>query len=90
MSSTLGFLVLGVTLLAQWTHAVPYAIGLADRGLPGGQGGLRHRARSATSLFYVVQLATMLDPLHGRQHQLQRLPLPRQLRGRATASCPAS
>jgi amino acid transporter len=27
MSSTLAFLVLGVTLLARWTHAVPYAIG---------------------------------------------------------------
>ena len=27
MSSVLGFLVLGTTLLARWTHAVPYAAG---------------------------------------------------------------
>jgi hypothetical protein len=27
MSSVLGFLVLGTTLLARWTHAVPYAVG---------------------------------------------------------------
>jgi hypothetical protein len=27
MSSVLAFLVLGVTLIAHWTHAVPYAAG---------------------------------------------------------------
>lgn len=59
MSSVLAFLVLGVTLLARWTHAVPYAIGtptvvaqevqaVLGRGLIGGV------------LRYVVLLATVL------------------------------
>jgi amino acid transporter len=59
MSSVLAFLVLGVTLIAHWTHAVPYAIGsptvvsqevkyVLGTG-PFGQ-----------FLFYVVQFATVL------------------------------
>ena len=59
MSSVLAFLVLGVTLIAHWTHAVPYAAGtptvvsqevkfVLGTG-PVGKFG-----------FYVVQLATML------------------------------
>src|SRR5271157_395653 len=59
MSSTLGFLVLGVTLLAKWTHAVPYAIGsptVVSQEVKAvfGTTPLGHL------LFYVVQLATML------------------------------
>jgi amino acid transporter len=59
MSSTLGFLVLGVTLLAKWTHAVPYAIGSPTVV------SQEVKAVFGTSafghfLFYVVQLATML------------------------------
>ncbi len=59
MSSTLGFLVLGVTLLARWTHAVPYAIGSPTVV------SQEVKAVFGTSpvghlLFYVVQLATML------------------------------
>jgi amino acid transporter len=59
MSTTLGFLVLGVTLLAKWTHAVPYAIGsptVVSQEVKAvfGTSPLGHFG------FYVVQLATML------------------------------
>ena len=59
MSTTLGFLVLGVTLLAQWTHAVPYAIGsptVVSQEVKAvfGTSPVGHLG------FYVVQLATML------------------------------
>jgi amino acid transporter len=59
MSSTLGFLVLGVTLLARWTHAVPYAIGsptVVSQEVKAvfGTSPVGHLA------FYIVQLATML------------------------------
>jgi hypothetical protein len=59
MSSTLGFLVLGVTLLARWTHAVPFAIGSPtvvsqEAKAVFGTSPLGHLG------FYVVQLATML------------------------------
>ena len=59
MSSTLGFLVLGVTLLARWTHAVPYAIGsptVVSQEVKAvfGTSALGHVG------FYMVQLATML------------------------------
>jgi amino acid transporter len=59
MSTTLGFLVLGVTLLAKWTHAVPYALGsptVVSQEVKAvfGTSPLGHL------LFYVVQLATML------------------------------
>ena len=49
MSCMLGFLVLGTSLLAKWTHAVPYAAGTPTVVSPGGQGRLRARARPATS-----------------------------------------
>jgi amino acid transporter len=59
MSSTLAFLVLGVTLLAKWTHAVPYAIGsptVVSQEVKAvfGTSPIGHFG------FYVVQLATML------------------------------
>ena len=59
MSSTLGFLVLGVTLLARWTHAVPYSNGsptVVSQEVRAvfGTSPLGHLG------FYVVQLATML------------------------------
>ncbi len=59
MSSTLAFLVLGVTLLARWTHAVPFAIGSPtvvsqETKAVFGTSPLGHLA------FYIVQLATML------------------------------
>ena len=59
MSSTLGFLVLGVTLLAKWTHAVPYQIGsptVVSQEVKAvfGTSPVGHFG------FYVVQLATML------------------------------
>jgi amino acid transporter len=59
MSSTLAFLVLGVTLLARWTHAVPYAIGsptvvAQETKAVLGSSPIGHLG------FYIVQLATML------------------------------
>ncbi len=59
MSCTLGFLVLGVTLLAKWTHAVPYAQGsptVVSQEVKAvfGTSPVGHLG------FYVVQLATML------------------------------
>jgi amino acid transporter len=59
MSSTLAFLVLGTTLLARWTHAVPYALGsptVVSQEVKAvfGSSVVGHLA------FYVVQLATML------------------------------
>jgi amino acid transporter len=59
MSSVLAFLLVGVTLLAKWTHAIPYAAGSPTvisqevRYVLGGSG-------MAKLLFYVVQAATLL------------------------------
>jgi amino acid transporter len=59
MSATLGSLVLGVTLLAKWTHAVPYQIGsptVVSQEVKAvfGTSAVGHIG------FYLVQLATML------------------------------
>ena len=59
MSSVLAFLVLGVTLIAHWTHAVPYVSGTPtvvsqEVRLVFGHGPF------GTTAFYVVQLATVL------------------------------
>jgi amino acid transporter len=59
MSTTLGFLVLGVTMLAKWTHAVPYQIGsptVVSQEVKAvfGTSPIGHFG------FYMVQLATML------------------------------
>jgi amino acid transporter len=59
MSTTLGTLVLGVTLLAKWTHAVPYAGGsptVISQEVKAvfGTSPVGHLG------FYIVQLATML------------------------------
>jgi amino acid transporter len=59
MSSVLAFLVLGVTMLARWTHAVPYAVGSPtvvsqEVRYVLGSGGL------GRVLFYVVQFATVI------------------------------
>ncbi len=55
MSSVLGFLVLGVTMLARWTHAVPYAAGsptvLSQEVVAVAGHGV---------VFYAVQIATLL------------------------------
>ena len=56
---------------------------LAHCGLPGGRGHLRPRL-----LLLRGAAGHAPHPLHRRQHQLQRLPVPGQLRGRATTTCP--
>ncbi len=59
MSSILAFLLVGVTLLARWTHAIPYAAGSPTvisqevRYVLGTSG-------VAKPLFYIVQAATLL------------------------------
>jgi amino acid transporter len=55
MSSVLAFLVLGVTMLARWTHAVPYAIGSPTV--------VSQEVRAIFGrgvVFFIVQLATVL------------------------------
>ncbi len=59
MSSVLAFLVLGVTLLAHWTHAVPYLAGSPTVVSQEVQYVLGTGPVGRT-LFYVVQFATML------------------------------
>lgn len=59
MSSVLAFLLLGSTLLAAWTHALPYAAGyptVVSQEVKAvfGSSGLGH------TIFYMVQLATLL------------------------------
>ncbi len=59
MSSVLAFLLLGVTLLAAWTHALPYAAGTPTvvsqevHAVFGSRG-------AGEVIFYLVQLATLL------------------------------
>jgi len=55
MSSVLAFLVFGVTMLARWTHAVPYATGSPTV--------LAQEVRDVAghgAVFYIVQIATLL------------------------------
>jgi len=59
MSTTLGTLVLGVTLLARWTHAVPYAIG-SPTVLSQEAKAVFGTSPAGHLAFYMVQLATML------------------------------
>ena len=55
MSSVLGFLVLGTTLLARWTHAVPYAA-----GSPTVVSQEVQAVFGRGFIYFVVQLATLL------------------------------
>ena len=59
MSFTLGTLVLGVSLLAHFTHAIPYAAGSPTVISQVAKASFGTRS-SATLGFYVVQLATLL------------------------------
>ncbi len=59
MSTTLGVLILGISLLARWTHAAPFVAGaptvIAQEAQAVFGSGL-----IGSALFYVVQLATLL------------------------------
>ena len=81
MSLTLGTLVLGVSLLAHFTHAVPYVQGSPTVISAGGQGLVRHRFDRPDGLPRWCS-GDPPHPLHRGQHQLQRLPVPGQLRRR--------
>ncbi len=59
MSTMLAFLLVGVTLLARWTHAIPYAAGSPTVISQEVRYVLGHSA-VAKVLFYVVQAATLL------------------------------
>ncbi len=59
MSSVLGFLVLGVTLLAHWTHAVPFESG-SPTVVSQEVTYVLGTGPAGKFLFYVVQFATML------------------------------
>ena len=69
------------------THADPVRQRLPDGDLPGGQPGLR-----APPAGHVAVLrgpgGDRADPVHRRQHQLQRLPVPGQLRRRGLVPAP--
>ena len=72
----------------RWTHAVPYAIGHADGGVPGGQVRLRHQARSGTSLLRWSSWRPCSSSTLAANTSFNGLPLPGQLRGRATRYLP--
>ena len=87
MSTILGSLVLGVSWLAHYTHAMPYTQRDADRHLPGG--ARRPRRRTARSRAVLRRPARHhADPVHRREHLVQRVPVPHQLRGRGLVPAP--
>ena len=59
MSGTLGTLVLGVSLLAHWTHAVPYALGYPTVISQVAKTAFGHGVLGNAG-YYLVQLATLL------------------------------
>ncbi len=74
MASTLAFLLIGTTLLARWTHALPYAVGsptvVSQEVLAVfGAHGVGHL------IFYMVQLATMLILYTGGNTSFNGFPL---------------
>ena len=81
------FLIAGISWIAHITHAVPYASGVPHRGLPGGQPGVRAHRRRADPVLPGAG-GRHHDLVHRRQHQLQRLPVPDQLRGRGLVPAP--
>ena len=75
----LGTLVAGISWLAHLTHAAPYQAGYPTVISPGGE----HRVRATPGLHVLGGAGRdRADPLHRRQHELQRLPVPGQLRRR--------
>ena len=87
MGTILGILVLGVSVLASITHPVPYVSGTPT--VISQVAKYVYGTSGLGGVFYaMLQLATMLDPHSGGQHELHRLPVPRQLRGRRLAILP--
>ena len=79
------FLIAGISWLAHLTHAIPYSPA-SRRCSP-----RRPTSSSATpgTSCSTCCRRPRADPVHRRQHQLQRVPLPGQFRRRRTRSCPA-
>jgi amino acid transporter len=59
MSTTLAFLLVGVTLLARWTHAIPYAAG-SPTVISQEVHDVLGTSGVGRALFYIVQAATLL------------------------------
>ena len=85
----LGVLVAGISWLAHTTHATPRILGYPTV--------LAQEAQAVFGstvvghlLFLLVQLATMLILYTGGEHQLQRLPVPDQLRGGRLVPAPVA
>ncbi len=85
--SIVAFLIAGISWLAHITHAVPYMQRLPT--VVSQEANLVFGPSAAGQLlFFLVQAAAALDPVHRRQHQLQRLPVPDQLRRRGLVPAP--
>ena len=89
MSTILGSLVLGVSWLAHYTHAMPYHAGDTDRHLAG---GARRPRRQPARPRAVLRgpAGHHAHPVHRSEHLLQRLPVPHQLRGRGLVPAPTA
>ena len=79
MSLVLGSLVAGVSLLAAFTHATPYISGFPTVISQEAQEVFGHSV-VGNGAYYVFQAATMLISVHRCEYQLQRLPVPGELR----------
>ena len=87
MSTILGRMFLGVSVLAALTHAVPFG-----SGTPTVVSEIGKLVYGSSALGRVAVLLAAgghrPDPDPGRQHQLHRLPVPGQLRGRGLVPAP--
>ena len=83
----LGSLVAGISWMAHLTHAAPYMSGVPTVICPGSEDHLRarhHRHRPVRPR----PGGDRADPVYRRQHQLQRVPVPGQLRRRGRLPAP--
>ena len=83
----LGSLVAGISWLAHATHAAPYVSGVPtvisqETKIVFGHSVIGH------DRVHLRPGGHRADPVHRRQHQLQRLPVPGQLRGRGRVPAP--
>ena len=85
----LGVLIAGISWLAYRTHATPRTGRVPDRARAGGPAHLRERVHRK-GLLLPAPARHHAHPVHRRQHQLQRLPVPDQLRGRRLVPAPVA
>ena len=82
----LGTLVAGISWLAHVTHAIPRVNGYPT--VIAQEANLVFGSGVGHIMFYVMQAVDRADPLYRRQHQLQRVPVPDQLRRRGLVPAP--